>query len=155
MKPLPDYQKRKGYRLPSEAEWEYAARAGTASTRYYGSSAELLPRYGWFTDNSKNAVADNRAWPAGQKRPNDLGLADMHGNAWTLVDGPGYSLPKQQGTTAVIDREIPEPVTEVVRLMRGGSFDSNPLTLRSPTRGYTSPSSHGLFNGFRVARTCP
>src|SRR5262249_58653600 len=70
-----DYLRRTGYRLPTEAEWEYACRAGSRTSRPHGVSAELLGQYAW---DVHNALA--RAWPVGQKRPNDFGLFDMHGN---------------------------------------------------------------------------
>src|SRR5262249_16457646 len=118
MKPLPGYLKRKGYRLPSEAEWEYAARAGTTSTRSFGMSQELLYRYAWFTENSKNAILDNQSWPVGQKRPNDFGLADMHGNAWNLLNDPEYTYPRQQ-VKAMLDQEFLDEVRDDwSRLMR-------------------------------------
>jgi formylglycine-generating enzyme required for sulfatase activity len=66
-----------GYRLPMEAEWEYACRAGAVTRRYYGETEELLSWYGWYSKNS-----EERAWPVGSKKPNDLGLFDMHGNVW-------------------------------------------------------------------------
>ena len=92
----------------------------------------------------------------GQKRPNDLGLADMLGNAWNVVNDPEYTYPRQQGTEVTLDREFLDDVRDDVnRLMRGGSLDSNPLTLRSPARGYNRPTTRGLYSGFRVARTTP
>ncbi|MCI0463375.1 MAG: SUMF1/EgtB/PvdO family nonheme iron enzyme, partial [Gemmataceae bacterium] len=72
-----DYLSRKGYRLPTEAEWEYACRAGTQTSRYYGETEMLVGAYGWYLDNARG-----RAWPVGQKRPNDFGLFDMYGNVW-------------------------------------------------------------------------
>ena len=70
-----DFLERSGYRLPTEAEWEHACRAGTVTSRYYGASAELLGQYAWMSLNSRD-----RAWPYGQVEPNDLGLFDMLGN---------------------------------------------------------------------------
>jgi formylglycine-generating enzyme required for sulfatase activity/tRNA A-37 threonylcarbamoyl transferase component Bud32 len=67
-----------GYRLPTEAEWEYACRAGAVTSRPYGETAELLDKYGWYYDNARE-----RTWPVGSKKPNDLGLFDMHGNVYT------------------------------------------------------------------------
>jgi formylglycine-generating enzyme required for sulfatase activity len=67
-----------GYRLPTEAEWEYACRAGAVTSRYYGETEELLPRYGWYVKN-----AGGRSRPVGSKKPNDLGLFDLHGNVYT------------------------------------------------------------------------
>jgi formylglycine-generating enzyme required for sulfatase activity/tRNA A-37 threonylcarbamoyl transferase component Bud32 len=67
-----------GYRLPTEAEWEYACRAGAVTSRSYGETAELLDKYGWYYDN-----AHARTRPVGSKKPNDLGLFDVHGNLYT------------------------------------------------------------------------
>ena len=66
-----------GYRLPTEAEWEYACRAGAGTSRYYGGSEELLGRYAWYSQNSRN-----RIWPCGRLKPNDFGLFDMLGNVY-------------------------------------------------------------------------
>src|SRR5207248_8404445 len=72
-----NYLSREGYRLPTEAEWEYACRAGAVTSRYFGESEELLGHYGWFVENARD-----HSWPVGEKKPNDLGLFDMYGNAW-------------------------------------------------------------------------
>src|SRR6202030_1436175 len=67
-----------GYRLPTEAEVECACRAGAVTSRYYGESEELLGKYGWYFQNARE-----RTWPVGSKKPNDLGLFDLHGNVYT------------------------------------------------------------------------
>jgi formylglycine-generating enzyme required for sulfatase activity len=72
-----DWLSRRGYRLPTEAEWEYASRAGTVTSYYFGESRELLGRYAWYLDNS-----EERSWPVGSLLPNALGLFDMHGNVF-------------------------------------------------------------------------
>ena len=72
-----DVLQRTGYRLPTEAEWEYACRAGAVTSRYYGHSIDLLDAYAWYQANSKD-----HAWPCGSLFPNDLGLFDMLGNVY-------------------------------------------------------------------------
>ena len=75
MKIKPDALRLGGYRLPTEAEWEYACRAGAGTSRFYGASPELLGRYAWYNANSQE-----QAWPCGSLQPNELGLFDMLGN---------------------------------------------------------------------------
>ena len=76
-----------GYRLPTEAEWEYACRAGTMTSRYYGLSTDLLKRYAWY-----RPIAKIDAWPCGSLQPNDLGLFDMLGNVFGMVSGSSYDI---------------------------------------------------------------
>jgi formylglycine-generating enzyme required for sulfatase activity len=149
MKPYPDYLKRKGYRLPTEAEWEYACRAETITSRYYGNTVELLPRYAWFIENSQD-----RTWPVGQKRPNDLGLFDMHGNVWNWCQNPGFVYPGQEGDKPVLDQEnISEVLSTINRVLRGGSFSDQPSLVRSPYRYGYRPSFRLSNYGLRLART--
>jgi formylglycine-generating enzyme required for sulfatase activity/tRNA A-37 threonylcarbamoyl transferase component Bud32 len=151
MKPYPDYLRRKGYRLPTEAEWEHACRAGTVTPRSYGASLELLPRYAWCVANSPE-----HAWPVGQKRPNDLGLFDVHGNTWTWCQDPGFYYPKQQDTTAIEDKEDKNELKDTEdRVLRGCSFNSQPSLIRSSFRSSNPPSDRNNSVGLRVARTYP
>jgi formylglycine-generating enzyme required for sulfatase activity len=149
MKVYPDYLERKGYRLPTEAEWEYACRAEAVTSRYYGNTVELLPRYAWFVRNSQD-----RTWPVGQKRPNDLGLFDMHGNVWNWCQDPYLSYPIQEGDKTVIDQENTHDILYTIsRVLRGGSFFSLPSAVRSPNRINLRPSNRFSDFGLRVART--
>ncbi len=88
-----DVLERTGYRLPTEAEWEYACRAGAVTSRYYGHSIDLLDAYAWYQANSKE-----HAWTCGSLLPNDLGLFDMLGNEFEWVqDSMRRSMPEKKG----------------------------------------------------------
>jgi formylglycine-generating enzyme required for sulfatase activity/tRNA A-37 threonylcarbamoyl transferase component Bud32 len=151
MHPNPNYLRRTGYRLPTEAEWEYAARAGSAASRFFGSSPELLPRYAWFMHN-----AEDRTWPVGQKRPNDLGLFDVLGNVWNWVSDRREPYPGPEGRAVVRDEEDAAAVGKSQeRILRGGSFWSQPVTVRLAYRNSLPPSTAHSGVGFRVGRTLP
>ncbi len=144
IKAYPDYLRRTGYRLLTEAEWEYACRAGTASSRSYGSSANLLDRYAWTVANS-----GERTWPVGQKRPNDLGLFDMLGNVWTWCE-PGS--PYRSGR--VEDKEDNHYFEKTaIRPLRGCAFDIKTPNTRSAYRGGSGPARSLNNMGVRVCRT--
>jgi formylglycine-generating enzyme required for sulfatase activity len=149
MKLSADSLKRKGYRLPTEAEWEYACRAGALTERYYGSGLELLPRYAWYSHNTN----DERTYPVGQKRPNDLGLFDMHGNVWTRCQGAGLDYPIQ--TIAADDKEDESIVNEKLsRVLRGASFTFHASEVRAAFRYFHRPGYRVSTVGVRVCRTC-
>jgi formylglycine-generating enzyme required for sulfatase activity len=121
-----------GYRLPSEEEWEYACRAGSSTARPQGSSAAFLDEYAWSMSNS-----GMHPQPVATRKPNDLGLFDMLGNAveWT-----------EAGTTEVASGKV-----EAV--LRGGSFGSPATSLRAAYRECRSPSVPLEAYGFRYVRT--
>jgi serine/threonine protein kinase/formylglycine-generating enzyme required for sulfatase activity len=138
-----------GYRLPTEAEWEYACRAGAVTSRYYGETEELLGEYGWYFPNSKE-----RTWPVGSKKPNDLGLFDLHGNvyAWCQESYKNYPAPKDG--EAIEDLEDFLTInTAASRVLRGGSFDSQASFVRGANRVREVPSLRYSYVGFRPART--
>jgi formylglycine-generating enzyme required for sulfatase activity len=137
-----DALKRNGYRLPTEAEWEYACRAGAGTSRYYGLSTELLEKYAWYQANSKE-----RAWPSGSLLPNDLGLFDMLGNVYEWCQ-ERYS-DKPGGEASPSD----DIIDESNRLLRGGATPFPPAFVRSPDRYRGAPSNRLTPDGFRPSRT--
>jgi formylglycine-generating enzyme required for sulfatase activity len=150
VKSVPGYLHRKGYRLPTEAEWEHACRAGTTTSRPFGAADELLPRYAWYRDNSQD-----RTWPVGQKRPNDLGLFDMLGPAWNWChDSPGAYFPRGPSVTGSVieDREHGGDLTE--RALRGTGFDRRAAEVRSAAREHFRMAGRSATIGIRPARTC-
>lgn len=119
------------YRLPSEAEWEYACRAGTTTAYFFGDNSVELGKYGWFFGNSHDTTHD-----VGQKLPNSWGLYDMCGNVgqWVL-DAPlsdGYK--KFAGKSVSWKEAIVWPTKLFPRVLRGGSWDSDAADCRSAAR---------------------
>jgi formylglycine-generating enzyme required for sulfatase activity len=139
-----------GYRLPTEAEWEYAARAGSDQARCFGSAQALLPRYANYHANS-----DEKAWPVGQKRPNDLGLFDANGNVsnWCHDRQSPYPGPETDQASCLED---PRMVADAGRrALRGGSFITRAPGVRSAGRYFEWPANRYGDNGLRVCRTLP
>lgn len=147
------------YRLPTEAEWEYACRAGTTTAYYFGNDAAQINDYAWSKLNSKNKYQK-----VGQKKPNAWGLYDMTGNVseWVLDQ---YS--DKYFDTAAVKDPMAIPVTRYPRSIRGGSYADDALNLRSAARRFSIPEwnkrdpqipksrwwlTEGKFVGFRIVR---
>ena len=146
-----DFLSRTGYRLPTEAEWEYACRAGASTSRYYGHSLGLLEKYAWYRDDSRD-----HAWPCASLLPNDLGLFDMLGNVyeWCQESHESYQ-PASVGATTD-DRNMSAPIDiDNPRMLRGGAFTNRPALARAADRNWIALSIRNYDLGFRLARTYP
>jgi formylglycine-generating enzyme required for sulfatase activity/tRNA A-37 threonylcarbamoyl transferase component Bud32 len=152
MKLPSDYLRRTGYRLPTEAEWEYACRAGSASSRPQGGPENWLAEYGWYLTNSGRTKTMH---PAGRKTPNDLGLFDTLGNAYEWCTDPfGGAYRPDSDNRATIDSIVDADFSDdVVRVRRGGSYGNSESTLRAADRSWIPPVRCGTEDGFRPART--
>ena len=131
------------YRLPTEAEWEYACRAGTDTAFSFGDDSDMMVDYGWFDDNS-----EDKTRPVGMKEANPWGLYDMHGNVaeWVLdnyhssynnapVDGSEW-------TSSGVDRKV----------IRGGSWENSEDNCRSAVRDSIGEGSRADYVGFRIIK---
>lgn len=116
------------YRLPTEAEWEYAASAGSTTKYHFGDDIASLDDYAWHYKNSSNTYHK-----VGQKKPNPWGLYDMHGNVseWTLDQ---YVPDAYEQRTATSPNPWQPAIAEYPRVVRGGSYDDDPEDLRSANR---------------------
>lgn len=135
----------KGYRLLTEAEWEYAARAGTTTQYHFGDSESGLDDHAWYSANSGEMTHS-----VGGKRANAWGLHDMHGNAWEWVEDcwhSNYSGAPADGSAWTTGW------TETTRVLRGSSWYYLPLFLRSAYRRRLQPGIRGYDVGLRLART--
>ena len=137
------------YRLPTEAEWEYACRAETTTIWSFGDDREKLDDYCWYRDNTWDE-GEQYAHKVGQKKPNPWGFYDMHGNVYELVfDWYGPYSPGPQ-----VDPEGPPPNYER-RAMRGGAFNTFIRNTRSAERYWCKPWDRLRGTGFRLLRRKP
>ena len=147
MKLMSSPERRRGYRLPTEAEWECSCRAGTATGYSFGEPWELLEKYGWYRKNSPD-----RTQPVGSLKPNDFGLFDLHGNFSEWCQDRF----KQPGKEEHTDVHNPFIITDRdPRVLRGGSYADLSGTVRSVYRYRSEPSVRAIWFGFRPARTYP
>jgi formylglycine-generating enzyme required for sulfatase activity len=151
MKTASNYRTRTGYRLPSEAEWELACRAGVKTSRCYGEAEELLEKYAWYQKNSGSKLliddparkilgvddTGDQSWPVGHLMPNALGLFDVHGNVWNWC----------QDQQRIEGQEW--------HVARGGSFRSPAGLIRCHRYLWQLGTLEAVNVGFRVARTFP
>lgn len=133
--------------LPTEAQWEYACRAGTESEYHTGDGEIALAAAGWYGDNS-----ENRTHPVGWKEPNTWGLCDMHGNVWEwcsdAFDADAYKVRVDGGCDSeVTERDVNE---NVLRVFRGGSWYFSARFCRAACRNGFKPGDRGRNLGFRV-----
>jgi formylglycine-generating enzyme required for sulfatase activity len=133
------------YRLPTEAEWEYAGRAKRDTVFSFGDDASKLTEYAWYRKNS-----EKKNHPVGQKKPNAWGLYDMHGNVWEWVEDDyhdNYEGAPNDGR-AWIDES-----RGANRVIRGGGWDWYAGSCRSAGRQGYEPGRRNYDHGFRLARS--
>ena len=128
-----------GYYLPTEEEWEYAARAGTTTAFSFGEDERDLRSYGWYRDMTQGG--EEYAHEVGTKRPNPWGLYDLHGNIWEWTDSWYY------GSYAV-----PPKLNPTEKVVRGGGWDYPAYGARSAFRNHVLPTRTNYVIGFRVIR---
>ena len=150
------------YRLPTEAEWEYACRAGTTTQYWSGDDPETLAKVGNVADATLKAkfpdwkgtmkASDGYVFtsPVGSFRANPFGLYNMHGNAWQWCRADWYD---ESYYDASPEDDPKGPDSGSFRVLRGGSWGGGPFDARSAGRGQLTPVFRFFLTGFRAART--
>lgn len=137
------------YRLPTEAEWEYAVRAGTKTAYFFGNDPSVLGNYAWYKRN-----AERRTHKVGMKAPNPFGLHDVYGNVWEWIqDGHKRELPGGKDPLVPVKSETHASDCHQDIMLRGGGWASYEWYLRSAFRFHDGPDHGYFFVGFRLVRT--
>ena len=131
------------YRLPTEAEWEYACRSGTSTAYSFGDNKRDLEKHAWYRQTSQGKTN-----PVGQKKKNPWGLNDMHGNVWEWVQD-WYATNYYHEAA----KDPQGPKKGKYRVIRGGSWYNDPASLRSASRNGWSPVDASTRVGFRLLKT--
>eukprot|EP00913_Durusdinium_trenchii_P023470 g22048.t1 len=149
MKAKKNYLQLTGYRLPTEAEWEFACRARTITSRSYGLTDSLLSKYARYATNS-----DKHSWPVGSLKPNEFGLFDMLGNVFEWCQDRADA-PRTTGAKQVAGKNTDHLtiIDENIHLLRSGSFNLEPSLVRSAYRFTDRPTFRSHTYGFRPVRT--
>ncbi len=142
----PEKAARRSYRLPTEAEWEYACRAGSGTAYCFGNDPTLLGQYAWYKDN-----ANSQTHPVGRLRPNAWGLYDMHGNVMEWCQD-GYAEDYYKGSPKV---DPPGPADKERKVLRGGSWLMADRWCRSAHRDWFDHTNRSYQVGFRVVLIIP
>lgn len=132
------------YRLPTEAEWEYAARAGSTTAYAFGDDVAQLDAYAWYVVNAGDTTR-----PIGEKQPNAWGVHAMHGGVWEWVQDRYGPYPSEANAESV------GPPPGIRRVLRGGSWLSPAEDCRAASRSHAHPAFRGAHVGFRLVRTIP
>ena len=142
------------YRLLTEAEWEFVARAGTETKWSFGDSKSDLKKYAWYDENSYilgKSHNDYGTHQVGTKKSNQWGVYDMHGNVWEWCED--WYLDSYNSTPK--DGSANQSQKDNYRVLHGGSWSSNANLTRSANRSRFNPAYHYYFIGFRLQRTLP
>jgi len=140
----------KDYRLPSEAQWEYACRAGSVGKYSFGDDVNQLGDYGWYGKNS-----DSKTHPVGEKQANKFGLYDMHGNVREWLEDNLYSDydgAPSDGSAWIFGDSNFHLLRGLIHLLRGGTWNDNDDGLRCANRNWDIASHWGYEDGFRISR---
>ena len=129
--------------MPTPAEREYACRAGTITSRYYGHTTELLGRYAWYWENSRD-----HAWPGGGLIPNDLGLFDMLGNGAEYAHQENRSFYDPDDSVELLHIN-----NQTYHALVGETFRDRREDIRSAAKHYVQSRFQNIDTGFRLSRT--